>query len=300
MIPGVASASKAQASVRGIILCADDFAISAGVTAGIEELAAADHLSATSAIVTLPRWRQDAPRLADLAGRIAIGLHINLTLARPLGPMPKLAPDGHLPRLSQLVRHAMLGRMDRAEIAAEVTRQIESFRRDAGRDPDFIDGHQHAHTLPGVRDGVLDALHQAFPGAKPLVRDPADQRARILARRASTGKALLISLLASGFGARLGKAGFPTNQGFSGVSAFDRAVPFADELGRFMSHPGPRHLVMCHPGRADPELAALDPVTARREEELAAILTYPELPALIWHPRRDPGGKLHWPGEDTP
>lgn len=290
-----AAAPRAQAS--GIILCADDFGISEGVTAAIETLANAGRLSATSAIVTLPRWSADGARLARLANVIAIGLHINLTLGRPLGAMARVAPEGRLPSLSRLVREGMLGRIDKGEIAAEVGRQIALFRRHTGRDPDFLDGHQHAHALPGLRDGVLAALIDAFPGRKPLVRDPADRRSRILARRAATGKSLFIALLAAGFGERLKRVGFPTNDGFSGASPFDRAIPFADELARFLSHPGSRHLVMCHPGRADHELAALDPVTMRREDELAAIMSHDGLADLIWHPRREGDGMLRWPGE---
>lgn len=285
-------------AVRDIILCADDFAIAEGVNSGIEELAAAGRLSATSAIVTLPRWTADGPRFSRLSDRIAIGLHINLTLGAPLAPMPRLAPEGKLPPVSLLTRLALLGRVDTREIAAEVGRQIEAFRKHAGREPDFVDGHQHTHALPRVRDGVLVALQAAFPAAKPLIRDPADRRQRIFARGAATGKSLLIALLAAGFGPRVRAAGFATNEGFSGVSSFDRGRPFGDELARFLSHPGARHLVMCHPGRADDELARLDPITQRREDELEAIRSYANLPDMIWHPRREGGGRLRWPGEE--
>lgn len=277
------------------ILCADDFAISAGVSDGIERLAHAGRLSATSALVTLPRWSDDARRLAQLADRIAIGLHINLTLGRPLGAMAHLAPDGKLPPLGALVRAALLGRIDHAEVEAEILRQIEAFRDHTRRDPDFIDGHQHVHALPQVRTSVLAALTLAFPGdRKPLVRDPADQSGRILARRINVAKSMLIATLSSGFGAGVRAAGFPVNDSFSGVSAFDRAHPYGAELARFLGHKGACHLVMCHPGVADEELGALDPVTLRREDELSTIMSYPGLPDIIWHPVRDRG--LRWPG----
>jgi predicted glycoside hydrolase/deacetylase ChbG (UPF0249 family) len=300
MISAGAVAAETQA-VSTIILCADDFAISDSVSTGIEELAQAKRLSATSAIVTLPRWAEDGPRLARLAPHIAIGLHVNLTLGSPLGPMPKLAPDGGLPALGTLMRGALLGGIDRSEVAAEVGRQIARFREGTGLDPDFVDGHQHVHTLPGVRNGVLAALQAAFPDRKPLVRDPGDQTARIVARGTATGKSLAIALLARGFGERVRRSGFPVNDGFSGVSALNAGSPFASELQRFFSHPGSRHLVMCHPGHADAELANLDPVTCRREEELAAIMAYPDLPRLIWHPSRTSGAhdSVVWPGEEA-
>jgi chitin disaccharide deacetylase len=37
--------------------------------------------------------------------------------------------------------------------------------------------------------------------------------------------------------------------------------------------PGRNHLVMCHPGYIDAELAAVDPVTSTREKELAFLLS---------------------------
>ncbi|KAB2849833.1 MAG: ChbG/HpnK family deacetylase, partial [Hyphomicrobiaceae bacterium] len=49
-----------------VLLCADDYAISAGVSRGIAELAEARRISAASAIVTLPRWVDDGPALAAL------------------------------------------------------------------------------------------------------------------------------------------------------------------------------------------------------------------------------------------
>jgi predicted glycoside hydrolase/deacetylase ChbG (UPF0249 family) len=40
-----------------------------------------------------------------------------------------------------------------------------------------------------------------------------------------------------------------------------------------MIAPGPRPLIMCHPGHADAELAAVDEVLASRELELAYLLS---------------------------
>lgn len=46
--------SSGEEPPANILLVADDFAISEGVTEGIEQLARAHRISATSAIVTLP------------------------------------------------------------------------------------------------------------------------------------------------------------------------------------------------------------------------------------------------------
>jgi hypothetical protein len=277
------------------ILCADDYAMTEGISRGIEELAAAGRISAASAMVTTRHWALLGSRVRELGREIAVGLHLNLTLGRPLGAMPGLAPAGVLPRFGTVLEAALLRRIDPDETAAETGRQIARFVEVAGRRPDFVDGHQHVHALPAVRAGVLKALSEAFPGREPLVRNPADTPLRILARRAAVPKSLLLALIARGFGQTMRAAGFATNHGFAGVSTFDRGVPYAVELARFLSAPGPLHLVMCHPGRVDAELATLDPVVERRQDELEALATFPDLPARILRLERDASGTIVWP-----
>jgi predicted glycoside hydrolase/deacetylase ChbG (UPF0249 family) len=273
-----------------VILCADDFAMTDGVSRGIEELALARRLSATSALVTLPAWRRQAPRLREIRAYVAIGLHVNLTLGAPLGPMPGIARDGELPAHADLVRRALTRGLPRAEIAAEIERQFDRFVQGSGFAPDFVDGHQHVHTLPVVRTALLDVLGRRRAEPPPLVRDPGDALGAVLQRRAGAHKALAIALLARGFGARVRAAGFPTNHGFSGVSGFDLESPYGRELAAFFSARGRRHMVMCHPGYVDPELGELDEVVERRHQELDALFTAPGLEAAIWHVRRNADG----------
>lgn len=272
-----------------VILCADDYAMTESVSRGIEELALARRLSATSAIVTLPAWRDRAGRLRELRAFVAIGLHLNLTLGEPLGAAPGLAPGGEFEALLPLTRKSLTAGIPTAEIAAQIERQLERFERDVGFPPDFVDGHQHVHALPNIRTAILAVIGTRYRNHRPLLRDPADRPRAILERQASIPKALMISTLARGFGAAARAAGFPTNHGFSGVSAFKLDVPYAEELGCFFTARGPRHLVMCHPGYVDAELSALDPVVERRHQELDALFAVPRLDEAIWHvaPRKD-------------
>ena len=276
------------------ILCADDYAMTLGISAGIEELATAGRLSATSAMVTTPHWPSFGPRVSGLRERAAIGLHFNLTLGRPLAPMPKFAPDGQFGAVAGIIKRGAMGSLPLDEIAAEVTRQIDRFEAVTGVQPDFIDGHQHVQALPGVRKAFLAAIDRRTWVTRPLIRDPADTVVAIMARSAATAKSLQLAALARGFGSAVRAAGFPVNQGFSGASAFDERADFGQELTRFLSHPGPRHLVMCHPGYVDAELATLDPVVGRREQEFAALMAAADLPARLWHPQRASNGSIDW------
>ena len=62
---------------KPLVLCADDYAQSAGISQAIRDLAQAGRLSATSAMVLSPRWPEDAAALHALRGRIDVGLHVS-------------------------------------------------------------------------------------------------------------------------------------------------------------------------------------------------------------------------------
>jgi predicted glycoside hydrolase/deacetylase ChbG (UPF0249 family) len=141
------------------------------------------------------------------------------------------------------------------------------------RPPDFVDGHQHVQVLPGIRRWLIDELTGRGWAGKTWIRDSSDGLARIFARRVEAAKALQVKTLAAGFGRMVRAAGFQTNEGFSGFSSFDPARRFAGDFETFLVAPGRRHLVMCHPGHVDSELAEIDPVTTSRERELEFLLS---------------------------
>jgi predicted glycoside hydrolase/deacetylase ChbG (UPF0249 family) len=283
-------------SPRSIILCADDYGMTAGISEGILSLAATGRLSATSAMVTTHHWPAAAARLRALRPRLAVGLHFNLTTGQPLGPMPRLAPGGSFPSLSDMLGKALTGRLNRAEIADELGRQLDRFTAELGAPPDFVDGHHHVHVLPVVRRALVDTLAERHRVSRPLLRDPSDSPAHIL-RRPSAGKALLAAALATGFAELAAGKGFAVNRGFSGFSTFGR-VPFAREVDAFLLALGPRHMIMCHPGFPDAELAALDRVAERRREEYEVLASRPDLPDRIWRPERGlAGSPVVWPSQ---
>lgn len=252
-----------------VFLNADDFAIAPGVSRAIAELLAAGRLSGTSCLAVSRFWPEHAPMLRPLAGRADIGLHFALTDFPPLGPMPGLAPDGRLPPLGKLLRLALLRRLDTGEIAAELDRQIDRFEAVFGRPPAFLDGHQHVHQLPGVRAAVIDRLRTRLPGAALRLCD--EPLAPILRRGVAVPRALAVSALGRGLRRTAARHAIPVNRRFAGVRDFDETQPYAHLFARFVSG-APRGLVvMCHAGRADAELAAVDPVVAPRDAEYAYL-----------------------------
>jgi hypothetical protein len=273
--------------MTGVILNADDYAMTAGISEAILSLAGAERLSATSAIVTTSHWPADARAVMRLRDRMAIGLHLNLTFGRPLGAMPRFAPEGIFPDPDAVTRLALIGRIDRREVAAEIARQLEFFESEAGFPPDFVDGHHHVHALPMIRSELIAVLRRRFPTGGPLLRDPADAPLRIVRRGVAVRKAFTAALLSAGF-RRLAKAnGFVTNRGFAGFSTFG-ALPYASEFDAFLVDRGPRHMIMCHPGLPDDELGDADSIRHRRPEEFALLSRREDIPGLLWRPERAP------------
>jgi hypothetical protein len=273
-----------------IVLCADDYALTEGVSRAVGELAAARRLSATSVLVTTRHWPATAPRLAVHRGQLAIGLHLDLTLGAPLGAMPRLAPNRTFPGRNALVARALLGLLHPAEIKGEIERQLEAFEKGVGFPPDHIDGHEHVHVLSGVRQPLIEVVAQRYTGPRPLLRDPSAPWPSIAARGGPRVKAAAVAALALGFASAAARVGLPTNRGFSGFSDFDVGKPYAQELERAFREPGPRHIVMCHPGHVDDELRSVDPVVERRRMEYDALMRDVSLPERIWRPARSADG----------
>jgi len=253
-----------------LTLCADDYGLAPGVGRAIRALIEAGRLQATGCMTAGTFWPDEAALLRPLEGRAEFGVHLTLTDHTPLGPLPALAPDGRFPPLGRLLKLSLLRRLDRAEIAAELERQVDSFEAAMGRPPDFLDGHHHVHQLPVVRDVVLDlAARRLAPGG--WVRSCWDNPLAILGRGIDPLRAGLIAVL--GIGLRLGlrRAKIPHNRRFRGVYDFSGKVPYPALFERFTARPGPGTLVMCHPGEVDEALRACERLTDQRAVEYAYL-----------------------------
>jgi predicted glycoside hydrolase/deacetylase ChbG (UPF0249 family) len=251
-----------------------------GVSRGIVKLARMGRLSATSVMANRPWWPRLAPHLKELNGQVGVGLHLTLTLGEPLGAMPRLAPGGMFPTFRDLLRPAALGNLPLHEISAEIDRQLAAFEAAFARPPDFVDGHQHVHVLPGIRRVLLRVLQGRGLRGRVWVRDPGDRTIAIRERRVAVAKALAVKGFAAGFAQAARKAGFATNHGFSGFSPFDPGRDAGQDFRRFFTRLGPAPVVMCHPGHVDAELRTLDPVVETRQREYD-YLSSPEFAAFL-------------------
>jgi predicted glycoside hydrolase/deacetylase ChbG (UPF0249 family) len=256
---------------RHIWLCADDYGIAPGVNAAIRDLIARGRLNATSVMVAAPVFeRGEATALAGLnegEQRVAIGLHVTLTAPfKPLTPSYGPLRDGAFLPLEAMLLAAFLQRLDREWLAMEIATQLKAFVMAFGRGPDFVDGHQHVHLFPQVRDAFLSVVKEVAPQA--WVR----QCGRSLPlRRRFDRKALLLDGLSYSFRRRARAHRLRTNPAFAGAYDFRGEPDFAALFPHFLHRLPPESVVMCHPGMVDDELKRLDPLTTQREREYAYL-----------------------------
>jgi len=223
--------------------------------------------------------RSEALPLAMLnvgADRVAIGLHVTLTAPfRPLNSAFRPLNQGEFLSLKDTVLSAFLRRFDRDAVATEVAMQMQAFVTAVGRLPDFVDGHQHVHLLPQIRDAVLGVVRQAAPNA--WVRQCG--RALPLSKRLADRKGLFLDMLSRSFRTRAAACGVATNAAFAGTYDFHADTPFATLFPAFLDALPEGSVVMCHPGFVDPELKRLDPLTSLREQEYAFFVgdSFPNL-----------------------
>lgn len=235
-------------SARRIVLCADDFGLSPGVSRGIVELLEKKRLSATSCMVDYPEFSRDAKLLHAFAGRADVGLHFSLTGSRSIAAV---AIECHLkpPPL--------------ASMKSEVERQVGKFTDGVGRFPDYIDGHQHVHVLPVVREAVV-AVAASF-GA--YVRSTHEPIRIAMWHRPSPLESAYLARASRGLDRLAHAAGVVINRGFRGVRSFRERKNFGELFRKMIAGAAEGTLVMCHPGHSDAALAGRDPVRETRVEE---------------------------------
>jgi predicted glycoside hydrolase/deacetylase ChbG (UPF0249 family) len=252
-----------DAPERRLALCADDFGLTVGILRATVRLARAGRLQAVSCIVTAPRWSADAALLADLPRAVDVGLHLNLTEGTPCSAA--LAQHwGWLPSLPRLIALAHLRRLPMAALRDEIAAQFDAFSRAVGRAPAFVDGHQHVHHLPGIRDALLDMRAARAPMA--AVRNSGRVGGagfgfkRWLIER--TGGRALQRLLQ--------QRGILHNAVLLGAYDFAQRDYRALMQGWLAQVPAAGALLFCHPGDAD-DGSVPDSIAAARQRESAYL-----------------------------
>lgn len=160
--------------MRRLIVNADDYGLTRGVSEGI--LAAHRHgiVTSTTVLVTADIAPDLIARARDSG--LGLGVHVNLTLGAPITRGRSLVDgDGRFVRDPR--RAAALA--DAADVRVEVEAQLDRFEKLFKRTPTHLDSHHHVGLYAPVRDVVLDVAR-----VRGLAVRSQDEAARARARSA--------------------------------------------------------------------------------------------------------------------
>ncbi len=233
--------------MKKIILCADDYGQNQPISQAIIALLEKNRLSATSCMTTSVFWPEHAKWLQPFTFQIDIGLHFNLTEGKPLSKELQ-GSHGFLP-LPRLLLKAYGRLLNKDAVEAELNAQLDAFVASMGKLPDFVDGHQHVHQLPIVRDALLAVYNQRLRASHCYLRCVHEPKVYLRVRTHKDIKGLLIQLLgASKFKKMLIKHHIPHNAAFAGIYAFQDSQKYPWYFSRFLAQSKNLGIIMCHPG----------------------------------------------------
>lgn len=237
--------SNSNSLPRAICIAVDDYGLHPGINQAALLLAAAGRAQAIGCMVGGAAWSQWSRELVELdrdrwqVGGVDLGLHLDLTetpggsfAARPLW---------------RLIFDCWSGRIDRPPLRAEIRRQLDAFEQALGRPPDYVDGHQHVHQFPVVRDELIEELCRRHGSNRPWLRSTI-RPASIPGTSFRLKSHLIEALGGHKMAGAAQQKGLSCNHTLLGVHAFSAdAETYAAYLRGWLAQAGTADLLMCHP-----------------------------------------------------
>jgi predicted glycoside hydrolase/deacetylase ChbG (UPF0249 family) len=270
-----------------LIVNADDFGMTSGVTNGIVESMTAGIVSSTSLMVNMA----SAPEAVALARKhgLAVGMHLNLTTGRPVSPprdIPSLVRgDGSFHSHAEFRRRLVNLKISIRDMDREFSAQIEAARR-MGIEPTHLDTHHHLHLWLPVAWALLRA------GRRSGIRKTRTTRTTDMAIRAVRSKTLrewakrrYKTVAASFLGRWFVLPTWRMEASVFRAKGNDHAHPGLDEwlrlVGQLETLPADHTVeIPCHPGYVDDELRGYARYAEGRHEEIL-VLTSQELKTAL-------------------
>lgn len=270
---------KPLTTLNKIILCADDYAQNEAISMGILQLATKKRINAISCLVNTPLWPELSRELIGLKPTTSIGLHFNLTFGEPLSAEWRQHDGPQFGSLAALLIKSHSRQLNNAAVNAEIHAQLDAFTKATGRFPDFIDGHQHIHQLPIIRDCWLQLYRDKQ--CTSFFRNTCNGWRDLLSLCGAPKPQLILLLGGMVFKHRLKQASIPTNTSFAGIYNFKKALNYRDYFKLFLKHSADGGLIMCHPGLQSTDLT--DPLYQYRHHEFTYLMSEQYLKDLVDH-----------------
>ena len=221
------------------VLCADDYGLNPEVNDAILDLASKRRLTATSVMSLSPYWPEWAAPLKEAESVIDVGLHLDLTSAFAMDEGIGHSLSAWMLRSSaRLLQYGLLERV--------IERQLDLFEEHFGAAPDHVDGHQHVHQFPVIREALMRVLlHRYATGPRPWLRisravvPAADFKSQVITAMGATAlEGLAVS------------HGFAHSSHLIGIYDFKgNAFHYGTQLHHWLKDLPRGSVLMCHPAK---------------------------------------------------
>lgn len=170
---------------KRLIVNADDYGLSQGISAGIRQAHQIGIVTSASVMINSPSALRDLEAARRECPNLGLGVHLSFTTGRPVLPLAEVTSlvrsDGQFLDFHDFP--ATLGRLDLAELQRELHAQIEVFLQ-TGSKPTHLDCHHHA--IYRCSELLMIALKLAkeynIPVRYPIPLECSDQEAAHWAR----------------------------------------------------------------------------------------------------------------------
>ena len=254
----------ANASVRNLIVNADDLAWAEGVNRGIAEAHRNGIVTSTTILANGTAFAS-AVELVKATPSIGVGVHLNLSDGKPVSPpetVPSIVndrgefkggPEALLLRVAR--RNLQLN-----EVEIEWERQIQKVVN-AGIQPTHLDGHKHVHMLPGMFEIVLRLAKRNNIAAVRISHEGSSLRAALSSGEKQNiplvmkqgVQARVLKLLARDARTLAEAAGIASTDYFCGIAQTGE-LTIEGMKCLLQNLPEGTTEMMCHPGFMDKEL----------------------------------------------
>jgi predicted glycoside hydrolase/deacetylase ChbG (UPF0249 family) len=258
-----------------LIVNADDYGRTPGVSSGIRTAHLEGIVTSTTVMMNMPDVESDLEIVQKECPDLGVGVHLVLTAGMPILPVQEvptlLDRQGHFPSAPGFLD--LLAGIDPAQVRYEWEAQIQKFIRLTGKKPDHLDSHHHTSYFTTNLFMIMLELANELDCAirPPLAEAGSDLPLDLPAELAGQNMDFIPSLLMRF------KPRHPENF-FS--SFYDQAATLEKMMTILSNLPAGTSEVMCHPGFTDPDLKKTSSYNLQRETELG-ILKDPGLKTFI-------------------
>lgn len=275
-------------SEKRLIINADDFGMSRGISDGILLAHRYGVLTSTSLMVNMPASEYAVERLSS-APRLSVGVHLNICQGRPISAardVPTLVDASgnfHAPGL--MVRKLWRWQVSSRDLELEFLAQI-NWMKNRGLEPSHADSHHHMHIYPAAAAAFARAV-----GAEGIRRIRAPRCSSWPKKEGIGGpheggvvRRLLVQNYRSALQNTLFRKFDSANSriSLSSEARRDPANLKSHWMATFEHLPEGTFEFACHPGLNERGFSERDPIYLQRERELQLLMD-PELRSIIVH-----------------